>query len=444
MPESCTVNPTNPMRIHLKTLGCRLNEAELESWSRDFETRGHQITAEVADADLVVVNTCAVTSEAVRKSRKLLSRAQRQNPRARLVVSGCYATLNPNENSQALGIDLVVDNRDKERLVEIATRELDLRAMPEQATAPGESGLLGRGRQRAFIKVQDGCRYQCTFCIVTVARGVERSKPIDQVVAEINDRVDQGFQEAVLTGVHIGGYGSDNGSDLYQLIRAVLERTALPRLRLGAVEPWDLPDQFWELFDNPRMMPHLHLPIQSGADSVLKRMARRCKRDEFRQLAEQARRRIPDINLTTDIIVGFPGETDQEWQQTLDFVEQIGFGHLHIFAYSPRPGTRAALLPDPVSRELIRQRSEVLHQLGERLKRETLERFVGRTFTVLVESPLAGPEPGWSGYTPNFLRVNIPLARERDLENRLVEVKLERLADSGDGLIGRLEQENRG
>ena len=439
----CTAKPINQMRIHLKTLGCRLNEAELETWSRDFESRGHQITPRLADADLVVVNTCAVTGEAVRKSRKLLNRAQRHNPRSKLVVSGCYATLNPNENVRSLGVDLVVDNRDKERLVEIATRELDLHAMPEQATTPGESSLLSHGRQRAFIKIQDGCRYQCTFCIVTVARGDERSRPIDQVVAEINDRVQQGFHEVVLTGVHIGGYGSDTGSDLYQLIRAVLERTTIQRLRLGAVEPWDLPENFWDLFENPRLMPHLHLPIQSGADSVLKRMARRCKNDEFQRLAEQARRRVPDINLTTDIIVGFPGETDQEWQQTLAFVEQIGFGHLHIFAYSPRPGTRAALLPDPIPRDVIRQRSEALHQLGERLKQQTLKRFSGRCFPVLVESAPADPASGWSGYTPNFLRVSIPLLPGSDLENQVVDVRLQQLTDAGDALTATLEQETR-
>lgn len=429
------------MRIHLKTLGCRLNEAELETWSRDFETRGHQITSRLADADLVVVNTCAVTGEAVRKSRKLLSRAQRQNPQAKLVVSGCYATLDPEENVQLLGVDLVVDNRDKERLVEIAERELDLYAMPQLATAPGESGLLGSGRQRAFIKVQDGCRYQCTFCIVTVARGEERSRPIDQIVAEVEDRVHQGFHEVVLTGVHIGGYGSDSGSDLYHLIRAILERTAILRLRLGAVEPWDLPENFWELFEDPRLMPHLHLPIQSGADSVLKRMARRCKRDEFQHLAEQARQRVPDINLTTDIIVGFPGETEREWQQTLAFVEHIGFGHLHIFAYSPRPGTRAALLPNPVPRELIRQRSEALHQLGERMKRETLQRFSGRRFPVLVESTPADDLTAWSGYTPNFLRVHIPRDNQNDLENRIIEVQLQQLTESGDALTATPVQE---
>ena len=429
------------MRIHLKTLGCRLNEAELETWSRDFANQGHQITPKLTDADLVVVNTCAVTGEAVRKSRKLLSRAQRQNPRSKLIVSGCYATLNPAENAQTLGVDLVVDNRDKDRLVEIASRELDLHAMPEQATAPGETSLHRRGRQRAFIKIQDGCRYQCTFCIVTAARGEERSRPIDQVVTEINDMVQQGFQEAVLTGVHIGGYGSDTGSDLYKLIKAVLEKTDIARLRLGAVEPWDLPENFWDLFQNPRLMPHLHLPIQSGADSVLKRMARRCKQSEFARLAHEARIRIPDINLTTDIIVGFPGETENEWQQTMDFVEQIGFGHLHIFAYSPRPGTRAAALPDPVPREVIRQRSEALHLLGERLKRETLNQFVGRRFPVLIESAPTTPGAGWSGYTPNFLRIHIMEPYEADLENRIVMVRLQQVTDSADALIATLELE---
>lgn len=429
------------MRIHLKTLGCRLNEAELETWSRDFQNLGHEITPSLSQADLVVVNTCAVTSEAVRKSRKLLHRAQRQNPRSKLVVSGCYASLEPKQSAQSLGIDLVVDNRDKERLVEIATRELNLHAMPEVATVPGENSLLKQGRQRAFVKVQDGCRYQCTFCIVTVARGEERSRPLHQVVAEINDLVQQGFQEAVLTGVHIGGYGSDHGRNLHQLIRAILEQTDLPRLRLGAVEPWDLPEAFWTLFDNPRLMPHLHLPMQSGADTVLKRMARRCKQSEFTRLAELARGQVADFNLTTDIIVGFPGESENEWQQTLEFVERIGFGHLHIFAYSPRPGTRAAGLPNPVPRETIRQRSEALHRLGERLKHDTLARFVGRRFPVLLEGTPATPNQHWQGYTPNFLRVEIDQPHSQSLENRILPVRLQQISTTGESLVATLEQE---
>ncbi|MES9962037.1 MAG: tRNA (N(6)-L-threonylcarbamoyladenosine(37)-C(2))-methylthiotransferase MtaB [Candidatus Sedimenticola sp. 20ELBAFRAG] len=428
------------MRIHLKTLGCRLNEAELETWSREFQSLGHQVTRDLSLADLVVVNTCAVTGEAVKKSRKLLHKAHRENPKAKLVVSGCYASLDPTETAQSQGVDLVVSNTDKDRLVEIASRELHIHAMPEQATIPGENSLLARGRQRAFIKVQDGCRYQCTFCIVTAARGEERSRPISEVIDEINTLHREGIQEAVLTGVHLGGYGSDSGSSLHQLIQTVLDHTDIPRLRLGAVEPWDLPEAFWELFDNPRLMPHMHLPLQSGADTVLRRMARRCKAEEFESLVSQARERIPDFNVTTDIIVGFPGETADEWQQTMAFVEKTGFGHLHIFAYSPRPGTRAATLAEPVSREQIRQRSDQLHTLGEKLKKETLEAYLGRTYPVLIEG--AGSDRDHAmGYTPNFLRVQITDPRAAELENTIQQVTLSALSPGGDYLVGEINKE---
>jgi threonylcarbamoyladenosine tRNA methylthiotransferase MtaB len=423
------------MRIHLKTLGCRLNEAELETWSREFQARGHRMTEQPEEADLVVVNTCAVTQEAVRKSRKLLGRSGRENPRARLVVSGCYATLEPDATQQIEGVDLVVDNRDKSRLVEIIEQKLDLHVMPEAAMENPAMGLLERGRQRAFIKVQDGCRYRCTFCIVTLARGEEQSRPEAEIIAEINRLHQEGIQEVVLTGVHIGGYGSDIGSSLTQLVEQILKQTSLPRLRIGSIEPWELDDAFWGLFDNSRLMPHLHLPLQSGSDSVLRRMSRRCRSDEFRQLVETARRRVVDFNVTTDLIVGFPGETEMEWRETLDFVETLGFGHLHIFAYSPRQGTKAASLPDPISREVKRQRSEALHQLGERQKRLTLERYIGRRTSILVEGSM---EQGWSGYTPNYLRVVLVPPEGMDPTNRILNCELVGLADSGDALLGRI------
>jgi threonylcarbamoyladenosine tRNA methylthiotransferase MtaB len=421
------------MRIHLKTLGCRLNEAELETWSREFQAQGHRMTGQVEEADLLVVNTCAVTQEAVRKSRRLLQRASRENPQARLVVSGCYASLDPRATHDIEGVDLVVDNRDKDRLVEIVQQQLDLDVMPRTAMEPEASGLLAQGRQRAFIKVQDGCRYRCTFCIVTLARGEERSRTAAEIIDEINRLQQAGIQEVVLTGVHIGGYGSDIGSDLASLIRRILAESDIRRLRIGSIEPWDLPAHFWSLFDNPRLMPHLHLPLQSGADSVLRRMARRCRTDEYRSLVRQAREQVADINLTTDIIVGFPGETEAEWQQTLAFVEEIGFGHLHIFAYSPRPGTKAALLPDPVSRQLKRQRSEALHRLGERMKLETLKRHVGRSLPVLFESP--GPH-GQGGYTPNFLRVSLASPEGLSLENQVVQVKFSGISEDSQQLVG--------
>ena len=426
------------MRIHLNTIGCRLNEAELESWTRGFLAHGHSLTSDPEQADLVVLNTCAVTGEAVRKSRKLMHRVHRNNPRAKLVVSGCYASLEPGQTNDIPGVDLVIDNRDKDQLVEIASRELELDTMPQLATEPGANPLLTRGRQRAFIKVQDGCRYQCTFCIVTTARGEERSRPVGEIVEEINRYHQEGVQEAVLTGVHIGGYGSDRDSDLYRLVEQVLRDTDIPRLRLGAVEPWDLPDRFWNLFENPRFMPHLHLPLQSGSDSVLKRMARRCKSDEFERLVTEARQNVPDFNVTTDVIVGFPGETDDEWQQSLAFIERIGFGHLHIFPFSPRAGTLAAMMPNPVAAETVRARSRELHALGEQMKKETLEQYVGRTFPVLIEGGRNDGENGkqWHGYSPNYLRITLESDGGEELENRIVPIRTVSLSPTNNGLVG--------
>lgn len=422
------------MRVHLQTLGCRLNEAELAAWSEQFRAEGHQLVEAADAADLVVVNTCAVTQEAVRKSRKLIRRAQKSNPQAKLVVSGCYASLDA--EAPNMGVDLLVPNQDKDRLVQIAREQLNLHAMPEVATEPGAQHLLARGRQRAFIKVQDGCRYRCSFCIVTQARGDERSRPEDEVIAEIRRLQTQGVQEVVLAGVHLGGYGSDSGSSLYRLVTRVLAETELPRLRLGSLEPWELHPEFWRLFADPRLLPHLHLPLQSGADSVLRRMSRRCRTGDFADLAEQARAQVPDFNLTTDIIVGFPGETSSEWQQTLDFVEHIGFGHVHIFTYSPRTGTKAAGLPDQVSAELKRERSRELHLLAQRMKRATQARYLGRVFPVLVED--RDPDGCWNGYTPNFLRVAIRDGGGTSLQNRIRRLRLEQLEPEGERILCRL------
>lgn len=394
------------MQVHLSALGCRLNEAELEHWARRFQAAGHGVVTEPEAADLMVLNTCAVTGAAARKSRRTIRRLHRSNPTARLVVSGCYATLEPQQAATELGVDLVVANADKDRLVERVGAELNLPAMPAAATEPGEQALFVRGRSRAFVKVQDGCRYQCTFCITTVARGAERSRPVAEVVDEVNRLQETGVAEVVLTGVQLGGYGHDGGSDLVGLLAAVLRDTDIPRIRLGSLEPWGWPDGFLELFANPRLMPHLHLPLQSGSDRVLQRMARRCWTTDFARLAEACRAAMLDCNLTTDLIVGFPGETEADWRATLDFVERIGFGHLHIFPYSPRAGTRAASLPDPVEPTVRQRRVRELHALGRRLKQAVLERHCGRVRPVLWEATeRAGRR--W-GYTPNYLRVALP------------------------------------
>jgi threonylcarbamoyladenosine tRNA methylthiotransferase MtaB len=411
------------MKVHLKTLGCRLNEAELETWAQAFQKSGHQITKQAETAQLIVLNSCAVTQDAARKSRQLIRRIHRDNPQAKLVVSGCYATLNEDEAASLLGVDLIVSNKDKDQLVEKTLTELNMDSMPVLSTEPGEISLFTRGRQRAFVKVQDGCRYRCTFCIVTVARGEESSRPVQAVIDEINALHQQGITEVILTGVHLGGYGSDLGNNLSDLIKAILAETDIPRLRLGSLEPWELPGDFFELFNNPRLMPHLHLPLQSGSDTVLRRMARRCKTEEFSAIVSQLRAKIPHFNITTDIIVGFPGESEEEWQDSFNFIKQIGFGHIHIFTYSKREGTKAAGLPDQVGNEVKKQRSRQLHELAEEMKQAFFESNVGNEFPVLWEGysePLDNSRQRVFGYTPNYLRVGCEISSDVSVENRTI------------------------
>ncbi len=415
------------MQIHLKTLGCRLNEAELETWAQAFQVKGHGITRNLSDAQLVIINSCAVTQDAVKKSKQMIRRIHRDNPQAKLVVSGCYATLNEEEAAQLMGVDLIVSNKDKNQLVEKVLAELNLDSMPAMSTEPGEVSLFSRGRQRAFVKVQDGCRYRCTFCIVTVARGEESSRPIQNVIDEINTLHAQGINEAIITGVHLGGYGSDISSNLVELITEILAKTEIPRLRLGSLEPWELPNDFFELFKNPRLMPHLHLPLQSGSDSVLKRMARRCKTEEFGQMVNLARATIPHFNITTDIIVGFPGETEQEWQESIDYIQRIGFGHIHIFSYSPREGTKAAGLPNQIAQNIKKQRSKQLHELADTLRQSFIANNLGNSVAVLWEGQSQALDNGkrrYFGYTPNYCRVACEVDANANLENQIHPTQL--------------------
>jgi len=420
------------MKIHLKALGCRLNEAELEQWSRSFRSSGHEIVTEPEVADIVVVNTCAVTIDATKKSRKLMNRLHRENPQSKLVVSGCYATLDADKVAERVGVDLVIPNQQKDQLPQQVMDTFAANTMPLIAMEAGESSLFVRGRQRAFIKIQDGCRYRCTFCIVTLARGDERSRSVANIIDEVNLLTQQGIQEIVLTGVHVGGYGSDIDSSLYLLVKTLLQETDIPRIRFASVEPWDLPEEFFTLFENLRVMPHMHLPLQSGADSVLRRMSRRCKTAEFSQLMAQARSAIPNFNATSDIIVGFPGETEEEWQQTLAYVESIGFGHLHIFSYSPREGTKAARLAHPVANDLKKQRSKELHQLAASMKQQMLAAQKGATVDVLWEQEKVNNKGQRfaTGYAPNYLKVETLLndaisETSISLKNTITAVKID-------------------
>lgn len=421
------------MLVNFQALGCRLNEAEVETWASQFLQLGHQLTSESAEADVVVFNSCAVTAEADRKSRQQIGRLQRSNPDAQLVVTGCHASLNPDAVKAYLGVDLVVDNRHKDQLVD---RTLALLGRPSEAeplSVEAPNALLERGRHRGFIKIQDGCRYRCTYCIVTLARGEERSRSEAEILAEIDRLYRQGIQEIALTGVHVGGYGSDIGSSLYRLLNEILEHSEMPRIRLASVEPWDLPAGFFELFDNPRLMPHMHLPLQSGCDSVLRRMARRCKTADFAALVERARGAVRHFNVTTDLIVGFPGESEQEWQRTMQFVADTGFGHIHVFPYSARAGTKAARLDGQIDGETRKARCQEMHALAAELKRRELGRHLGSRAEVLWERRLAGGSGHWIGYTPHYHKIR---SSRTDLESaRITEVGIDSISADGSILV---------
>ncbi len=391
------------MKINFKALGCRLNEAELENWSNEFLLKGHELTNDSDKADLIIFNSCSVTSEADRKSRNLINRIQQANPHSQLVVTGCYATLQQQQVEKKLGVDLVIPNQKKDQLVELVTEKFSITDPSNQSI--DQHSLFDRGRHRAFIKVQDGCRYRCTFCIVTVARGEEQSRLQKDIIQDINRQYEQGVQEVIITGVHVGGYGSDIGSNLYELLSEILNKTDIPRIRLASVEPWDLPDNFFDLFKDSRLMPHMHLPLQSGSDSVLRRMARRCKTAEYETIVEKARDVNPLFNITTDLIVGFPGETDQEWQQSIEFVQKVGFGHMHIFTYSQRQGTKAARLPGQLSKAIKKERSRDMHLIAKKLKTEALQQLVGNTVEVLWESHATHDPTIRVGYTTQYHKI---------------------------------------
>ncbi len=413
------------MKVHLKSLGCRLNEAELEQWSQQFIAQGYSISGSAEDADLLVLNTCAVTNEASRKSRNLINRMQRNNPRAKLVVTGCHSSLNAQQTADTAGVDLVIPNQQKPTLATISLDKLHLSIKP-RIPAPDDIALYSRGRHRAFIKIQDGCRYRCSFCIVTVARGDERSRSVEEIIGEIRRFEEQGINEAILTGVHVGGFGSDNDSSLFELVERILTKTNIPRLRFASVEPWDLPDHFFSLFKDKRVMPHMHLPLQSGSDAVLRRMSRRCKTQEFSALVEKARSHVDGFNVTSDIIVGFPGETEQEWQQTMKFVESTGFGHLHIFPYSPRSGTKAARLDNQIDTQTKRRRVKELTELANTMKKTSLQKTINTTQAVLWEKPKeqADGQIVFHGYTPNFHRVKTVVSGNNSLEYQVTDTEI--------------------
>lgn len=451
------------MRIFFDQIGCRLNYSEMETLAGQLRSAGHTIVAAPEQAQVIVFNSCAVTTGAERDSRKRLGALQRANPQARIAVTGCWATLHPHQAAALPGVQLVASNDRKEMLAALLepwSAELDdvdllMQMQPDGAPfspfaersfaeRPSVESEQRRSRTRAFIKVQDGCNNRCTFCIVTTLRGDSRSRPLTDVVSEVQRAADAGVMEVVLTGVHLGSYGRDLTGvprcDLKTLIAALLTETDIPRLRLSSLEPWELADGFFELWSRwpGRLCPHLHLPLQAGTDRQLRAMARRCTTASFRRLVADARAAIPDLILTTDLIVGFPGETDADFAAGLDFVAEMRFTHAHLFPFSARTGTAAATFAGQLSGDVKRARLRRLQAVVAATGQQERARFLGATRPVLFEGdgqPLTD-QPGrlWFGLTDNYLRVTAIAPDAVELHNRLLPVRLQALA--GDVLHG--------
>ena len=405
--------PERP-RVALDSVGCKLNQAEIELLARQFAEAGYRLALPGDKADVYILNTCTVTHIADRKSRHLLRMARRRNPDARLVATGCYAEQSPRQLAQIEGVDLVLGNEQKQHLLRLL-EESGFLSRPVSR----ESGCRYNGfRTRAFIKVQDGCRNFCTYCVVPLVRRGEISVPVEQVIAEVNQRVASGAKEAVLTGTEVGSY-SYAGVNLKGLLERILVETAVTRLRLSSLQPQEIYPEFIRLWDDGRLCPHFHLSLQSGSDGVLRRMKRRYSTAVYQQAVSLIREVVPEVAVTTDIIVGFPGETDDEFQESYDFCRRMEFARIHVFPYSPRRGTEAAHMPNRVPDKVKKQRSQQMLALAEASALNFRQWFLGRAMPVLWEKQSGGV---WSGLADNYIKVYAESSE--DLTNKLLPTKL--------------------
>ena len=403
------------VRIAFHYLGCRLNEAENEAIARSMTDKGHEIVAIADNPDVIVLNTCGVTADAMRKSRNLMRRFAAAGARL-LVLMGCAVDLmQAGENSVSdddlrQGAKRDDDLRivricrdDRPKAADIIARAIDETWNASVAQAP----TAYKPRIRCFIKIEDGCNNACTYCSVRLARGRERSVAGADIVEEIRRCLALGEREIVLTGVQLGAW-KEGDRRLPDLIGDILSKTDVERLRLSSIEPWHLRPELYELWSDKRLCPHFHTPVQSGSDAVLSMMRRRTHLAEFESKINDLRRKIPNVRVSTDLIVGFPGETDAMWRETLDFIERIGFDDIHLFRFSARPGTIAATLPNPVAPEVKRERWNEAHDRMMQIKRDKMQASIGALCRVLWETrghEIVDGKRRWSGYAENYLRL---------------------------------------
>lgn len=418
----------------LHNLGCKVNAYETEAMQELLEQAGYQIVPFEEQADVYIINTCTVTNVADRKSRQMIHRARKKNPGAVIVAAGCYVQTRDAAGLDA-DIDIVIGNNKKKeiaRVLEDYFREKGAGAKKIERvdighTSEYEDLAVSRtaGHTRVFLKVQDGCNQFCSYCIIPYARGRVRSRSREEVVAEVRRLAERGYKEVVLTGIHLSSYGTDIGDDLLSLILSVHEVEGICRIRLGSLEPGIITEEFARtLSECPKFCPHFHLSLQSGCDATLKRMNRRYDTAQYEEKCQILRKYFQDPALTTDVIVGFPGETEEEFEASRAFIDRINFYETHIFKYSRREGTRAAVMDGQVPDSVKTKRSALLLELGKKKQWEYEEKLLGTTREVLMEEAVViGGETWQVGHTKEYVKIG--RKTEEDLSNQLVNVEIE-------------------
>lgn len=427
--------PQRQGAVAIHTHGCKLNQADSNALARRFMEAGYRLVDSIAEADVFVLNTCTVTATADAKARQALRTARRVNPQALIVATGCYPQRAAEELSRLEVVSLVVTNTEKDNLVSLVTeaRGKEPQAGPFRiepglkAAYEASAGNPPLGRSRAMIKIQEGCDQVCAYCIVPKVRGRERSIPPETLIEQITCHAEEGYQEVVLTGTQLGTYGFDlPGAGLLALLQRLLVETQIPRIRVSSLQPQEISPELLDLWQDGRLCPHFHIPLQNGSNRILKAMRRRYDTSEFAQTVELVRRTVPDAGITTDLIVGFPGESKAEFEESRGFAGSIGFSDMHVFPYSPRPGTSAAYFKGCISEPVKKERVNEMLALARQGFVDFRTRQLGQTRPVLWESARErNGVPVWSGLTDNYIRVYT--YSQHDLRNtispgQLVEV----------------------
>ena len=420
-------------RIALHTLGCKLNYAETATVGRQFLDLGYTIVDMDQSADVVVINTCSVTENADRECRQVVRRALRRSPNAFVAVIGCYAQLKPEELASIEGVDLVLGTKEKFDVIKYVSRgtknkrtQINVSCIDDVRETELASSLGYDERTRAFLKIQDGCDYQCSFCTIPLARGKSRSVAFSSVVDQAVKIAKAGFREIVLTGVNVGDYGRTIGQNLFSLVREIVQVEGIDRIRVSSIEPNLLSDQlldFW--FTEKKMCKHWHIPLQSGSDAVLSGMRRRYRRALYKEKVEKIKSAYPHAGIGADIIVGFPSETDELFEETYEFVSELPITYLHVFSYSARPGTDAQAMECRVSPQKRMERSARLRQRGFEKKRQFAETWKEKIVSVLFETKKNGDI--FSGFTEEYIRVEVH--SHRDIHNQILPAAIHDVRD---------------